>query len=150
MIRRGGTVAKYQGDCEDEAILRAALLRRLGFQPWAVWHARSADYTVAGMTTSHEYNIILYEGAFRVVDGPVGILLDGPRRRGGEQVPQQVRLERAARSPDGRFDGRVPPVVRRQLPGREVGRAFLEPQGLLQDELAVVSRTGVLSRRSAP
>jgi hypothetical protein len=78
MIRRGGTVAKYQGDCEDEAILRAALLRRLGFQPWAVWHARSADYTVAGMTTSHEYNIILYEGAFRVVDGPVGILLDGP------------------------------------------------------------------------
>jgi len=51
----------YQGDCEDHAILRAALLRVLGFAPWAIWDA--IDNPV-----SHEYNIVLYEGAYRLMD----------------------------------------------------------------------------------
>ena len=51
----------YQGDCEDHAILRAALLRALGFAPWAIWDA--IDNPI-----SHEYNIVLYEGAYRIMD----------------------------------------------------------------------------------
>lgn len=51
----------YQGDCEDHAILRAALLRALGFAPWAIWD-------VIDNPVSHEYNVVLYEGAFRLMD----------------------------------------------------------------------------------
>lgn len=51
----------YQGDCDDHAILRAALLRALGFAPWAIWDA--IDNPI-----SHEYNIVLYEGAYRLMD----------------------------------------------------------------------------------
>ena len=81
MIERGGETADYQGDCEDQAILRAALLRRLGFSPWAIWHARCPEYFLAGAGewTSHEYNIVLYEGAFRVMDNcKIDVLLDAP------------------------------------------------------------------------
>ncbi len=51
----------YEGDCEDHAILRAALLRALGFAPWAIWDAIDNPVT-------HEYNIVLYEGAYRLMD----------------------------------------------------------------------------------
>lgn len=51
----------FQGDCEDFAILRAALLRRLGFAPWAIWDTIDNPVT-------HEYNVVLYEGAFRLMD----------------------------------------------------------------------------------
>jgi hypothetical protein len=51
----------YEGDCEDHAILRAALLRALGFAPWAIWDAINNP-------VSHEYNIVLYEGAYRIMD----------------------------------------------------------------------------------
>jgi len=51
----------FQGDCEDHAILRAALLRALGFAPWSIWD-------VIDNPVSHEYNIVLYEGAFRLMD----------------------------------------------------------------------------------
>lgn len=51
----------FQGDCEDHAILRAALLRALGFAPWAIWDAIDNPIT-------HEYNIVLYEGAYRIMD----------------------------------------------------------------------------------
>ena len=51
----------FMGDCEDHAILRAALLRALGIAPWAIWDA--IDNPV-----SHEYNIVLYEGAYRIMD----------------------------------------------------------------------------------
>jgi len=51
----------YEGDCEDHAILRAALLRALGFAPWAIWDAIDNPIT-------HEYNIVLYEGAYRLMD----------------------------------------------------------------------------------
>lgn len=51
----------FQGDCEDHAILRAALLRALGFAPWAIWD-------VIDNPISHEYNVVLYEGAFRLMD----------------------------------------------------------------------------------
>lgn len=51
----------FQGDCEDHAILRAALLRAMGFAPWAIWDA--IDNPI-----SHEYNVVLYEGAFRLMD----------------------------------------------------------------------------------
>jgi len=55
----------FCGDCEDHAILRAALLRALGFAPECIWDA--IDNPV-----SHEYNIVVYEGAFRIMDyGPI-------------------------------------------------------------------------------
>lgn len=55
----------YCGDCEDHAILRAALLRALGFAPECIWDA--IDNPV-----SHEYNVVVYEGAFRLMDyGPI-------------------------------------------------------------------------------
>jgi hypothetical protein len=51
----------YVGDCEDRAILHAALLRRLGFSPDYIW-------IVKELWDHHEYNIVLYEGAFRIMD----------------------------------------------------------------------------------
>jgi hypothetical protein len=51
----------FFGDCEDHAILRAALLRALGFAPWAIWN-------VIDNPVTHEYNVVLYDGAFRVMD----------------------------------------------------------------------------------
>lgn len=51
----------YEGDCEDHAILRAALLRAMGFAPWAIWDAIDGGIT-------HEYNIVLYDGAYRIMD----------------------------------------------------------------------------------
>ena len=60
----------YQGDCEDHAILRAALLRSLGFAPWAIWD-------VLCESLAHEYNVVLYEGAYRIMDyGRIGSWLD--------------------------------------------------------------------------
>ena len=55
----------FMGDCEDHAILRAALLRALGFAPWSIWDAidRQNDGSI-----THEYNIVLYEGAYRIMD----------------------------------------------------------------------------------
>ncbi|MBW7942033.1 MAG: hypothetical protein H3C64_06425 [Candidatus Kuenenia stuttgartiensis] len=59
----------YQGDCEDHAILRAALLRALGFAPWAIWDAIDRQKREDGTYfLTHEYNIVLYEGAFRIMD----------------------------------------------------------------------------------
>jgi len=56
----------FQGDCEDHAILRASLLRALGFAPWAIWNTIDNPVT-------HEYNIVLYEGAYRLMDyGRIG------------------------------------------------------------------------------
>jgi hypothetical protein len=52
---------KFVGDCEDFAILRAALLRRLGFHPFAIWNAINGS-------KSHEYNVVVYGGAFRIMD----------------------------------------------------------------------------------
>jgi hypothetical protein len=57
------------GDCEDRAILRAALLRNLGFAPWAITVAQNFGLT-------HEYNLVIYQGAWRVMgDGPIGAYL---------------------------------------------------------------------------
>lgn len=55
----------YCGDCEDHAILRAALLRALGFSPSCIWDTIDNPVT-------HEYNVVVYEGAFRLMDyGPI-------------------------------------------------------------------------------
>jgi hypothetical protein len=51
----------FQGDCEDHAILRAALLRALGFAPGGIWD-------VIDNPVTHEYNVVLYEGAYRLMD----------------------------------------------------------------------------------
>lgn len=51
----------FQGDCEDHAILRAALLRALGFAPSGIWDVIDDPVT-------HEYNVVLYEGAYRLMD----------------------------------------------------------------------------------
>ncbi len=61
----GGTPARFHGDCEDFAILRAALLRSLGFNPEHIWNAIDNRVT-------HEYNLVVYRGAFRIMDyGPI-------------------------------------------------------------------------------
>jgi hypothetical protein len=60
-VTNGVTNDDFQGDCEDHAILRAALLRALGFAPWAIWD-------VIDNPVTHEYNIVLYEGAYRIMD----------------------------------------------------------------------------------
>ena len=53
----------YHGDCEDYAILRHALLRSLGFDRRFIWNAESP---------SHVHNIVLYNGAYRIMDyGPI-------------------------------------------------------------------------------
>jgi hypothetical protein len=55
----------YCGDCEDHAILRAALLRALGFRAECIWNVINDPVT-------HEYNMVVYEGAFRLMDyGPI-------------------------------------------------------------------------------
>jgi hypothetical protein len=60
-----GTPARFHGDCEDHAILRAALLRSLGFNPGYVWN-------VIDNPVSHEYNMVVYQGRFRIMDyGPI-------------------------------------------------------------------------------
>ncbi len=60
----------FLGDCEDHSILRAALLRVNGFAPWAIWSVNDDQW-------EHEYNIVLYEGAFRLMDyGPIDYYLD--------------------------------------------------------------------------
>ena len=51
----------FQGDCEDHAILRSALLRALGYCPWGIWD-------VIDNPVTHEYNVVLYEGAYRLMD----------------------------------------------------------------------------------
>ncbi len=62
----------YMGDCEDGAILRAALLRRLGFRPEYIWCVNDGQEI-------HEYNIVLYQGAFRIMDHkPIHHYLDDP------------------------------------------------------------------------
>jgi hypothetical protein len=57
---------RFHGDCEDHAILRAALLRALGMNPSYVWNVMDNPVT-------HEYNVVAYRGAFRIMDyGPIG------------------------------------------------------------------------------
>ncbi len=56
-----GEVYQFFGDCEDQAILQAALLRRMGFSKDAVW-------CVQNSVPDHEYCLVLYHGAYRVLD----------------------------------------------------------------------------------
>jgi len=49
----------YHGDCEDYAILRHALLRALGFDRNYIWN---------GDSPGHEFNVVLYQGALRIMD----------------------------------------------------------------------------------
>lgn len=49
----------YHGDCEDFAILRHALLRALGFDRNYIWD---------GDAPGHEFNVVLYQGALRIMD----------------------------------------------------------------------------------
>jgi hypothetical protein len=50
----------YCGDCEDYSILRGALLRSLGVDWRCVFSARYIN--------EHSYNIVLYKGAYRIMD----------------------------------------------------------------------------------
>lgn len=49
----------YHGDCEDFAIMRHALLRALGFDRDYIWNADAP---------SHEFNVVLYQGSYRIMD----------------------------------------------------------------------------------
>lgn len=56
-----GSPARFHGDSEDHAILRAAMLRSLGFNPDYLWN-------VINDPVSHEYNLVAYRGALRIMD----------------------------------------------------------------------------------
>lgn len=71
----------YHGDCEDFAILRHALLRSLGFNRNFIWNAREPG---------HEFNIVLYKGAYRIMDyGPIYNYLCNPGHQGLNAVWNQ-------------------------------------------------------------
>ncbi|HRI69657.1 MAG TPA: transglutaminase-like domain-containing protein [Polyangium sp.] len=72
----------FAGDCEDHAILRAALLRSLGFKPTAIFcadHHNSVDqgqdnecYGDKKGSGGHTYNVVIYRGKYRIMDyGPM-------------------------------------------------------------------------------
>ncbi len=64
-----GCANDYCGDCEDHAILRAALLRALGVSAHCIWDAINR---LPNGGISHEYNIVNYMGAYRLMDyGPI-------------------------------------------------------------------------------
>ena len=50
---------RFHGDCEDFAIMRHGLLRALGFDREYIWNVRAPG---------HEFNAVLYEGAYRLMD----------------------------------------------------------------------------------
>ena len=54
---------QFCGDCEDHAILRQALARKIGVNASCVWDG--LDLQSPGR---HEYNIILYKSKFRLMD----------------------------------------------------------------------------------
>jgi hypothetical protein len=81
---RGG--GDFNGDCEDHAILRAALLRVLGFKYTCIFcadHHNSVDQgqrEEAGSTGKkknsggHTYNVVVYQGKYRILDyGPMQV-----------------------------------------------------------------------------
>ena len=68
----------FAGDCEDFAILRAALLRSLGFYKKSIFcadHHNSFDqgqkdecYGSNGSSGGHAFNIVIYKGKYRIMD----------------------------------------------------------------------------------
>lgn len=73
----------FNGDCEDFAILRAALLRSLGFRHEAIFcadHSNSVnqgqydecDFGKKKSSGGHVFNIVVYRGKYRIMDyGPM-------------------------------------------------------------------------------
>ena len=53
----------FCGDCDDFAILRQALAKRIGISSKCIWDA--IDLKSPGL---HEYNIVLYQGKYRLMD----------------------------------------------------------------------------------
>jgi hypothetical protein len=60
-----GQLADYCGDCEDHAILRAALLRSLGVPRDCVF---CADYYEGYWGGGHAFNLVYYRGKWRIMD----------------------------------------------------------------------------------
>ncbi len=67
----------FAGDCEDHAILRAALLRSLGFHHKCIFCADHHNSVDQGQRTEcgyakkkggHTYNIVVYKGKYRIMD----------------------------------------------------------------------------------
>lgn len=68
----------FNGDCEDHAILRAALLRALGFSQYCIFcadHHNSKDqgqneecYGDKKNSGGHAFNIVIYKGKYRILD----------------------------------------------------------------------------------
>lgn len=68
----------FAGDCEDHAILRAALLRALGFKPSCIYCADHHNGTDQGQdeecsgdkksSGGHTYNVVVYRGKYRILD----------------------------------------------------------------------------------
>ena len=80
----------FAGDCEDFAILRASLLRALGFSNKAIFcadHHNSKDqghldetYGDHKSKNGHSYNIVVYRGKYRIMDyGDMSILKWAPK-----------------------------------------------------------------------
>ncbi|MFC1530161.1 hypothetical protein ACFL6R_05530 [Gemmatimonadota bacterium] len=115
-----GSQFLYAGDCEDHAILRASLLRAMGMAPWAIWIVNLKKGTFR-----HEYNLVLYEGAFRIMElDPIKATLDLSRSevrkrfktyygwneihgpRGREPQNHQFLLDYVDNYPGGKDDGK--------------------------------------------
>lgn len=68
----------FNGDCEDHAILRAALLRALGFPHQAIFCAEHHNTRDQGQheeckdsnkkAGGHTFNIVIYKGKYRILD----------------------------------------------------------------------------------
>ncbi len=68
----------FHGDCEDHAILRAALLRSLGFGPRCIYCADHHNSVDQGQDQEcwgdkkgaggHTYNIVIWKGKYRLLD----------------------------------------------------------------------------------
>ncbi|MBN2610363.1 MAG: hypothetical protein JXB00_02300 [Bacteroidales bacterium] len=67
----------FNGDCEDHAILRAALLRSLGFSKYCIFCADHHNSYDQGQNEEcfgdkkgggHTFNVVIYKGKYRILD----------------------------------------------------------------------------------
>jgi hypothetical protein len=67
IIRRGNIGCGYTmcGDCDSHSLVRASLLRSLGVSPECIYNADS-DWCQG--SSLHAFNIVRYNGAYRIMD----------------------------------------------------------------------------------
>ncbi|HDR72942.1 MAG TPA: hypothetical protein ENN85_03395 [Methanoculleus sp.] len=79
----------YCGDCEDHAILRHALMRKLGVSSYCAY---LADYFEGYWGGGHTFNLVNYRNKWRIMDyGPLGHYFDN---RWSAHVPHSIWNDR--------------------------------------------------------